>query len=106
MASKSKRKGTVYERECVEMFKEHGYKDVQRAWGSDGRSLSKPPDVDLVADDLLVQCKRRKTVPKWLQLRNCDIVMFRADRDESYVIMKFDDFMERTKNDRMDNEKI
>ena len=106
MASKSKRKGTVYERECVEMFKEHGYKDVQRAWGSDGRSLSQPPDVDLVADDLLVQCKRRKAVPKWLQLRNWDIVMFRADRDESYVIMKFDDFMERTKNDRMDSREI
>ena len=104
MTNKSKRKGTGYERECVELFKQHGYRNVQRAWGSDGRSLSKPPDVDLVADDLLVQCKRRKSVPKWLRLGNCEVVMFRADRDENYVIMKFDDYMERTKNDRLDTE--
>ena len=30
--------------------------------------------------------------------------MFRADRDENYVIMKFDDYMERTKYDRVDTE--
>ena len=106
MTNKSKRKGTGYERECVDLFKQNGFKNVQRAWGSDGRSLSppRPPDVDLVADDILVQCKRRKSVPKWLRLGNCEVVMFRADRDENYVIMKFDDYMERTKYDRVDTE--
>mgnify|MGYP003151491671 CR=1 FL=1 len=102
MTNKSKIKGTVFERECVWRLIEFGFKSVQRAWGSDGRSLLKPSDVDIVADDLLIQCKRRKTVPKWLNLGNCDMVMFRGDHGETMVAMRLDYYAERTKYDRVD----
>ena len=96
MTSPSKTKGNTYEREIVELLQAFGYK-AERAWGSDGRSIGMPADVDVVADTgfskLKIQCKRRKQIPKWLQLGNSNIVVFRADRKESYAILKFDDLL-------------
>ena len=96
MSSPSKTKGNTYEREIVELLQAFGYK-AKRAWGSDGRSIGMPADVDVVADTgfskLKIQCKRRKQVPKWLQLGNADMVTFRADRQENYVILRFEDLL-------------
>ena len=89
----SKQKGTGYENELVKKLIAAGFKGVKRAWGSDGRSLGQASDVDIVADKIKIQAKRRKTIPKWLSLGNCDAVMFREDRGITFVVMTFDDWV-------------
>lgn len=97
----SKAKGTGYENELVKKLQDAGFKNVKRAWGSDGRSFGEAPDVDIKADDILVQAKRRKSIPKWLSLGNCDVVMYREDRGITFVSMTFDDWIECLKNVRL-----
>ena len=96
MASKSKSKGNTYERELVEQLSKAGYK-VKRAWGSGGRSMGCTEDVDIVAKKnkktLKIQAKRRKSIPQWLAFGNCDLVMTRADRGETVVLMKMKDWL-------------
>ena len=92
MASKSKAKGNRFERECVDIAEQHGF-NSKRAWGSDGRSMGEAPDVDIVADNIKIQAKRRKSIPKWLSLGNCDIVVFREDRGLNFVISTLDDWI-------------
>lgn len=89
----SKRKGTGYENELVKKLIEAGFSNVKRAWGSDGRSLGLEPDVDIVVEDYKIQAKRRKVIPKWLRMGNCDLVMFREDRGITFVMMTFDDWV-------------
>ena len=94
----SKAKGTGYENELVKKLKEAGFKNVKRAWGSDGRSMGEAADVDILADSIKVQAKRRKTIPKWLALGNCDVVMYREDRGITFVAMTFDEWVRCLKN--------
>ena len=89
----SKQKGTGYENELVKKLIAAGFKGVKRAWGSDGRSLGLEPDVDIVAEEYKIQAKRRKVIPKWLRMGNCDLVMFREDRGITFVMMTFDDWV-------------
>lgn len=93
-----KKKGTAYENELVKKLQEKGFKNVKRSWGSDGRSLGETADVDIVADGLKIQAKRRKSIPQWLNLGNCDVVMFRGDRGLTFVAMTFDDWVECLKD--------
>ena len=86
----SKAKGTGYENELVKKLNKAGFEKVKRAWGSDGRSMGEAPDVDILADKIKIQAKRRKTIPKWLSLGNCDVVMYREDRGITFVAMTFD----------------
>lgn len=92
MPSKSSRKGYAYERELLEQLTDEGFK-CQRAWGSDGRSMGVEPDVDLIADDIKIQAKRRKVIPKWLELGNCDVVMFRGDHRESFAVIPMKEYV-------------
>ena len=89
--NKSKAKGNRFEHECVDRLKEMGLKDVKRSWGSNGLALGLTEDVDILADDIKIQCKVRKTIPKWLALGNCDLVLFKEDRGEIFVIQKLKD---------------
>ena len=98
---RSKLEGTGYENELVKKLQDAGFKNVKRAGGADGRSFGEAPDVDIKADDILVQAKRRKSIPKWLSLGNCDAVMFREDRGITFVCMTFDDWVECLKNVRL-----
>ena len=98
MANKSKAKGTRFEKECMEKLCDPrvGFKDPIRAWGSDGRSLGLQQDVDLVVSDednakYNVQCKVRKAIPKWLRLGNNDMLLFKEDRGEIFVITRLID---------------
>lgn len=89
MASKSKAKGNRFEYECVDALKELGYTNVRRAFASDGRSLPDcDEDVDILADGVKIQCKVRKTIPKWLQLGTCDWVLVKEDRGEILKITR------------------
>ena len=93
MANRSKAKGTGYENELVKKLEDAGFEDVKRAWGSDGRSMGEAPDVDILADGIKIQAKRRKSIPKWLNMGNCDVVMYREDRGITFVSMTFDDWV-------------
>ena len=94
----SKQKGTGYENELVKRLIDAGFTDARRAWGSDGRSLGMEPDVDILTEGIKIQAKRRKAIPKWLRLGNCDAVMFREDRGLTFVMMTFDDWVKCLKN--------
>lgn len=91
MTSKSKRKGNQFEYECVsaleELFKSFS-PNVQRAFGSDGRSLGESTDCDLKVEfprnKFIVQCKRRRDLPKWFLQKNSDILVTRRDRGRRY----------------------
>jgi len=92
--SKSKAKGSRFERECVNIAKEYGLDSV-RAWGSDGRSLGLDAEVDLTIEDFTIQCKVRKKIAKWLkpiELKK-HVQVVKEDRGDIYVIMPMGDFL-------------
>jgi Holliday junction resolvase len=96
MPSKSKTKGNTYERELVDRLIKAGFK-AKRSWGSDGRSLGLTEDVDILASkknkEYKIQAKRRKVIPHWLKLGNCDLVMVREDRGDTLIIMTLEDWL-------------
>ena len=88
MTSPSKRKGNTYERELVQRLREAGF-EACRAWGSDGRALGEAAEVDVVADGMRVQCKRRKQLAAWLGLgAGVDWVSMRADKGEPVAVLR------------------
>tara|TARA_R110002167_G_scaffold161814_2_gene358019 strand:+ start:1391 stop:1729 length:339 start_codon:yes stop_codon:yes gene_type:complete len=103
MANKSKAKGNRFERECVDIAEEHGFK-AKRAWGSDGRSIGMHQEVDLVIDyllnteisrDMKVQCKVRNKIASYLlPPESCDITLIKQDRGEIYATIRYKDLLE------------
>jgi hypothetical protein len=91
MANRSKQKGTRFEHECVAVLERLGYKNVKRAYGSNGLSLPGcTEDVDILADGEKIQCKVRNVVPAWLSLGTCDYVLFKQDRGEIFKITRLE----------------
>ena len=93
MPNPSKIKGSKFERDCVNKAKELDLKAI-RAWGSDGRSLGLSEDVDMILENLHVQCKIRKKLAKWvLPPKSCNIAIVREDRGETYVTIEYGEFL-------------
>ena len=98
MANKSKRKGTRFENEIVQILNENGIK-AKRAWGSNGKSLGLEEDVDILVEkfgyheSFKIQAKRRAALPAYLKLGNCDAVVIREDREVPMVLMPFMDLI-------------
>ena len=94
VSSKSKQKGSRFERECVDIAKDKDIKAI-RAWGSDGRSLGLAAEVDILIDKYKAQCKVRKRVAKWLKpSKEVDIQLVKEDRGEVYVIQRYEEWLE------------
>mgnify|MGYP003643691803 FL=1 len=103
MANKSKAKGNRFERECVDIAEQHGFKE-KRAWGSDGRSIGMHQEVDVVIDyllnteisrDMKVQCKVRNKIASYLlPPESCDITLIKQDRGEIYATIRYKDLLE------------
>jgi len=95
--SKSKAKGNRFERECVNIAKQHGLK-AKRAWGSDGRSLGLHPEVDITIEEYTVQCKVRKRIAEWLkpseQIGDSHLQLVKESRGQIYAIMPMTKLME------------
>jgi len=90
----SKRKGSNYERELVNEAKERGIA-AERAYASNGRALGCSEEVDLLVNGCRVQAKRRKKIAKDLRVPDgADVVAFREDKGETYVLMKWCDFLD------------
>ena len=103
MPNKSKAKGNRFEKECVEIAEQHGFQ-AKRAWGSDGRSIGKDAEVDVVINYLLssemeremdVQCKVRNKIAQYLlPPDSCDITLIKQDRGEIYATIRYKDLLE------------
>ena len=98
MPNKSKEKGNRFERQLVILFESFKFKAV-RAWGSNGKSLGLPEEVDiLVEGETKVQAKCRKQIPKFLGMTdNVDMVAFKEDRGETYLMMRAVDYLKEKK---------
>ena len=96
----SKNKGSKFERDCcnqAELFEIPS----KRAWGSDGRSMGRHQEVDIVIgdkkynDEMHVQCKIRKRLPEYIFPKNdsIDSHLIREDRGKSYIVLRYDDYL-------------
>jgi hypothetical protein len=112
MTSKSKIKGSTFERVVVDLFRMKEI-EAKRAWGSNGASLGMHEEVDVLVklpngqfdrsvppnpyyDDFKIQCKRRKKIPKFLGLtEHVDAVVFKEDHGKVYILMSLNDFIRR-----------
>ena len=94
MPNKSKAKGNRFEAEIVKAVELHEVKAV-RAWGSNGASIGQHPEVDiLIDDDIKVQAKVRKALPKWIKpSEHTDIQVIKEDRGKIYVVQELNDWL-------------
>ena len=96
MPNKSKAKGNRFEAEIVKAVELHEIKAV-RSWGSNGKALGPQynEEVDiLINDDVRVQAKVRKALPKWIRpTENVDIQIIKEDRGKMYVVQELNDWL-------------
>ena len=63
--------------------------------GSNGRALGCHEEVDiLIDDDIKVQAKVRKALPKWIKpSEHTDIQVIKEDRGKIYVVQELNDWL-------------
>ncbi len=89
MSHPNKVKGNGFEREIVAKAIAHGFVS-KRAYGSNGQALGEHEEVDVKIDEWLVQCKRKKALPKWLGIsEHHDFVVTREDHGRTLAIIDF-----------------
>jgi len=101
MPNKSKAKGNRFEREIVDAIELHDIKAV-RAWGSNGKAFGHHEEVDILIDDeIKVQAKVRKALPKWIApSEHVDVQIIKEDRGKMYVVQELNDWLVDKKRDR------
>ena len=101
MPNKSKAKGNRFEREIVDAIELHDIKAV-RAWGSNGKAFGHHEEVDiLINDEIKVQAKVRKALPKWIApSEHVDVQIIKEDRGKMYVVQELNDWLVDKKRDR------
>lgn len=98
MTSPSKRKGNTFEREIVNQARALGL-DAERAYGSNGEALGECAQVDCLVQGMRIQAKRRKAIASYLLPEDgVDAVVFRADRGEPMVLMRWHDVMDKLRD--------
>ena len=105
----SRNKGFSYERELVKLARASRV-NSQRAWGSDGRSIGHAAGVDLLVGPYRIQAKRVKKLPVWVEklieyIRGdeADAIVFRADKDTSWVLLSYYEYLDLVKAAQDDN---
>ena len=101
MSNPSKQKGNRFERLIVRLCDIWNVK-AKRAWGSNGQALGMHEEVDvLIGDDFRVQAKCRKKLASFLvPSEEVDAVVFKEDRGDTYILMRFEDWLaERKRNE-------
>lgn len=94
MSHPSKTKGNNYERELVNEARALGL-DAERAYASNGKALGESEEVDIKVQGCRVQAKRRKSLAAFLKPTDgVDCVAFREDRGETYVLLRWKDFLD------------
>ena len=95
MTHPSKQKGNRFERLIVDKAQSYGV-GAERAWGSNGRALGMHEEVDVLLEgDLRIQAKCRKKIAEWLKPSEVvDAVVVKEDRGETYIILRYDEFLD------------
>lgn len=94
MSSPSKRKGSNFERECVNLAKSIGL-EARRAYASNGLSIGYTEDVDVEVDGIAIQCKRRKRIASWLKPpEGAEAVLVREDRGDTFLVIPYSKWLE------------
>jgi Holliday junction resolvase len=106
MGNPQKKKGSVYEREIVNQAKDSGL-IATRAYASNGMSLGEAENVDVVIANgthkYRLQAKRRKKLGELLRpAENIDAQVVREDRGESFVVIRFTDWLRMVKGDNIE----
>ena len=100
MSHPSKQKGNRLEREAVKLAQLHGFTS-KRAWGSNGQSIGMPEEVDMLIDELKVQCKSRKRLPKiFLIPECCDITILKENNMPMLVVVPLTDYLHLLSNNK------
>lgn len=101
MPNKSKAKGNRFEREIVDAIELHDIKAV-RAWGSNGKAFGHHEEVDiLINDEIKVQAKVRKALPKWIApSEHVDVQIIKENRGKIFVVQELNDWLVDKKRDR------
>ena len=100
MPNANRNKGFGFERELVKKLNHAGL-PAERCWGSNGETRGLAKDVDIVIghNDFLLQAKRHKKLPNWLQRSpSVHATVFREDRGETYVTVDLSTFIELYKS--------
>lgn len=98
MSHPSKRKGNAFERELVDDAKALGL-EAKRAYASNGLALGQAETVDLLVGSCRVQAKRRKKIASDFKVpEGADVVVFREDRGDTFVLLKWEIFLDKIKN--------
>ena len=100
MSHPSKVKGNKFERDCCKKAELYEIPS-KRAWGADGRSMGLHQEVDMVLgdkkynDEMHVQCKIRKRLPSYIFPKDdaIDSQLIREDRGETYIVLRYDDYL-------------
>ena len=94
MPNKSKAKGNRFEREIVDAIELHDIKAV-RAWGSNGKAFGHHEEVDiLINDEIKVQAKVRKALPKWIApSEHVDVQIIKENRGKIFVVQELNDWL-------------
>ena len=100
MSHPSTQKGNSLEREIVRLCEIWNVL-CKRAWGSNGAAMGEHPEVDcVIGDDYKVQAKVRKKLPKYLiPSEEVDAVVFKQDRGEVLMLIRFEDWLAERKKD-------
>jgi Holliday junction resolvase len=97
MSHPSKVKGNTFERELVDEAKAAGLHAV-RAFASNGKALGQAETVDLMVGKCRVQAKRRKKIAADFKVpEGADVVAFREDRGDTFVLLRWETFLEIAK---------
>lgn len=98
MPSSSKRKGNTFETEIVKQAQAVGL-HAARAWGSNGRALGHHEEVDCLVGGQRIQAKRRAKIADYIvPSEHVDAQVVRADRGESFAILRYSDYLQLIKN--------
>ena len=97
------KKGKVYEWQLVQIFKKAGL-EAQRAWNSDGKSLGKHHECDVLLEhegkEYIIQAKRRKKISTFLTpSKHVDFHIMKGDREPDIVAMTIPTLLKLLKNE-------
>ena len=93
MSSPNKNKGNSFEREVVNEAKTLGL-NARRAYASNGMSLGQHEEVDVMLEELKIQCKRRKKLGAIVKPNeNVDVQLIREDRGNTFAILPYSLFL-------------
>ena len=104
MTSPSKQKGNAFERSIVNMAKEMGL-DAQRAYASDGRSLGKSSEVDVMIEGVTIQAKIRAKLADYMKIpANVDMVVMRENRGKALAVVPFEKILRLIKEGKWEDD--